>query len=378
MSNSAWTSASLGDVTSESRRRAGENAVALERSVYGVDRYIGLNPIAKYTASNLERYKLIEQGMFAYNAMRLNIGSIGYCSQDITPGLVSADYVVFECVPQKLDPEYLSHYINSPDWIEWTAKAGVGSVRMRIYYSELARLPILLPPLIEQHSISEILRSFDERIEVNHKMNATLESIAQAVFRQWFVNFPKADWETRLFGEIIEFAKGKKPNTTVDKPVTGFLPVILIETLDAGISSYADTENMVVAEQNNALMVMDGASSGRVEIGHRGIVGSTIAMIASKEDSIGDYFLYYSLKEKETEARKNLTGTSIPHMDKQWLFRQITCLPDQNKAREFEELAGSIRMKIQANLKESRTLGSLRDSLLPKLMRGEVRVKDEN
>ncbi|MCJ7584316.1 MAG: hypothetical protein MUO30_06050, partial [Anaerolineales bacterium] len=204
---------------------------------------------------------------------------------------------------------------------------------------------------------------------------ATLETMARAMFRQWFVDFPQAKWETKPFGEIIEFVKGKKPTVTVDESINGLLPVILIETFDTGKSSYANPEKMVVSEQNNVLMVMDGASSGRVEMGHRGIVGSTIAMIVNRENAVGDYFLYYALKEIESEARENLTGTSIPHMDKQWLFRQTTCLPDKNKMREFEEFAGNIRKKIQANLKESRTLGSLRDSLLPRLISGEIKIE---
>jgi len=209
MSKSAWASVKLGDVTSESRKRAANDKTLLGRTVYGVDRSIGLNPVAKYTANSLERYKLIEQGMFAYNPMRLNIGSIGYCSEEVQPGLVSPDYVVFECNPKKLDPDFLNYYIGSSAWSEWTAKAGVGSVRVRIYYKELTRLPILLPSISEQRTIAEILGALDDKIEINSRMNTTLESMARAVFRQWFVeNKASSDWEEKSLDEIADFLNG--------------------------------------------------------------------------------------------------------------------------------------------------------------------------
>jgi len=221
MNESSWTSTNLGEVTAESRKRAGNDSAYLARTVYGVDRAIGLNPVAKYTANSLEKYKVIEQGMFAYNPMRLNIGSIGYCSQNIQPGLVSPDYVVFECNPKKLDPGFLNYYISSAAWSEWTSKAGVGSVRMRIYYRELARLPILLPPIPEQCAIAEILSALDDVIDVNCRMNDTLESTARAIFRKIFVNSEESEeWEEKTLDDITsKITKGTTP-TTLGKQFT--------------------------------------------------------------------------------------------------------------------------------------------------------------
>jgi type I restriction enzyme S subunit len=177
MNNLRWESVSLGDITTESRVRAGRNSRLLERPVYGVDRSVGLSSVPKYTASSLEKYKVLENGMFAYNPMRLNIGSIGYCSQNHLPGLVSPDYVVFKCEDDYLHPEFLRYYINGPEWKRWSAAAGIGSVRMRIYYKEIARLPLLLPPLSEQRAIADILGALDEKIAFNSKVNHHLASI---------------------------------------------------------------------------------------------------------------------------------------------------------------------------------------------------------
>jgi type I restriction enzyme, S subunit len=181
MSNSGWRTLTLGDVSSEWVERQGSPSKPCP--VYGVDRSVGLTPVPKYVSADLSRYKRLDPGMFAYNPMRLNIGSIGYCSSNHKAGLVSPDYVVFRCDAASLEPEYLKYYIESALWRDWTEGSGVGSVRVRIYYRELARMPITLPPVAEQRAIAHILGALDEKIEQNRRMNKTLEAMARALFK---------------------------------------------------------------------------------------------------------------------------------------------------------------------------------------------------
>jgi type I restriction enzyme S subunit len=156
------------------------------------------------------------------------------------------------------------------------------------------------------------------------------------------------------------------------------LPVILMETFDGSTAYYAMSEKMVIAQAHDVLMVMDGASSGRVETGYHGVVGSTIAKVVPSEGSrIGHRFVYYALKTLEPEIGDHLTGTSIPHADKNWIARQRICLPkDDRLLTIFEEIAGHKRKRIETLRAESRTLATLRDALLPKLIRGEIRVRN--
>ena len=182
-----WKRVCLGTVTWESRDRAQSESGHLQ--VYGVDRHEGLTHQAKYTSENLSKYKLLRPGMFAYNPMRLNIGSIAYCSKHDSPGLVSPDYVVFSCNEECLDPEFLKFAILGRDWTQWTTAAGVGSVRVRIYFNELGRMPLPIPPLDVQKSIAHILGTLDSTIELNQRMNETLEAMVRAIFKSWFVDF---------------------------------------------------------------------------------------------------------------------------------------------------------------------------------------------
>lgn len=177
----------FGELTKEMVERAGVRAAY--PPVYGVDRSIGLTSEPRYAANDLSKYKTLYRRMFAYNPMRLNIGSIGYCSDDFAPGLVSPDYIVFKCIEDQLDPEYLRWYIRSTQWMQWVQRGGVGSVRHRIYYSELARMPIDIPDIGEQRRIANILNLFELNLTLLNTQYYLLERLARQVFRSWFIDF---------------------------------------------------------------------------------------------------------------------------------------------------------------------------------------------
>jgi type I restriction enzyme S subunit len=292
-----------------------------------------------------------------------------------------------------------------------------GSVQPKLTQGNLNRIPIPYPPEPDRRAIAHILGTLDDKIELNRRMSETLEAMARALFKAWFVDFEPVrakmegrwqrgqslpglpahlydlfpdrlvdselgeipeGWRVVRLGDLISFEKGRKPPVSYPLPCKGCLPVVLIENFNGIVSSYALPKGMTIAQEKDVLMVMDGASSGRVETGHYGIVGSTLAKITLREGSgVGTHFLYYALKLLEPEIREHLTGTSIPHADKNWISAQMVCFPNKGELLfYFEEIVGQIRERIRALRGESRTLAALRDSLLPKLIRGEIRVKD--
>lgn len=150
-----WREVRLGDVTRESTRRNGDRLGA--DRVMAVTKSVGLTPMRVHTMSDsLARYKVLRPGGFAYNPMRLNIGSIARSSfkRDV---LVSPDYVVFEAVPELLDPRFLDYTRRAHAWRRFMMTAGSGGVRIRIYYDDLARLRLPLPGKEEQSAIADIL-----------------------------------------------------------------------------------------------------------------------------------------------------------------------------------------------------------------------------
>ncbi len=162
-------------VTRELTKRNG--ATLGRQSIMAVTKQVGMRPMRGETiASNIERYKVVPPGGFAYNPMRLNIGSIAISPFDMDI-LVSPDYVVLACDESLLLPKYLNHLRRSRSWKSHFETAGNGSVRIRIYYDDLGTFSFRLPSIAEQKAIVKVLDAAEQEI-------ALLQQQAEALHKQ--------------------------------------------------------------------------------------------------------------------------------------------------------------------------------------------------
>lgn len=146
----------LSAVTEERTKRNSDERL-VRTDVMGVSNRVGLFPMREQTiAGDISRYKVLPRKSFAYNPMRINVGSIAM-SEEHSDVLVSPDYVLFACSEDQLIPEYLLHLMKSTWWSYQMNSSGSGSVRTRIYYKDLAALHISLPSLEEQSKICAVL-----------------------------------------------------------------------------------------------------------------------------------------------------------------------------------------------------------------------------
>jgi type I restriction enzyme S subunit len=158
----------LGDVTRELNKRNRDGELGRD-VVMGVTNTRGIVPMREQTiGGDLSRYQILPPRAFAYNPMRINVGSIAM-SRFSSEVLVSPDYVLFECLPGKLDPDYLDHLRQSHFWAHYINAGGSGSVRMRTYYDDLAALKIKLPGILEQQAISAVLNTLQHEISLIDK-----------------------------------------------------------------------------------------------------------------------------------------------------------------------------------------------------------------
>jgi type I restriction enzyme S subunit len=207
----------LADTTTESTDRNG--ASQARSKIMGVTKVDGIVPMEdRLIAADTARYKVVRKDWFAYNPMRLNIGSIARWQGD-TDVLVSPDYVVFKCKsagPHRLDPAYLDHFRRSDAWEDFVSEKGDGSVRVRIYYKDLARLQLALPSLTEQQKIAECLDSADALIEAQGRKVEALKAHKKSLMRQLFpqegeaeprIRFPEfraaGEWEFVQLGKML-------------------------------------------------------------------------------------------------------------------------------------------------------------------------------
>jgi len=173
--NSPWPMVALSEVT---RQLTGRNGDRYGRDlVMGVTKAEGIVPMREHVvAENISRYLVLPPNGFAYNPMRINIGSIAM-SEHEGDVIVSPDYVVFACKEDRLHPRFLNHLRRTKAWADFMTIAGNGSVRVRIYYASLAEFEFHLPPLDEQRAIVEVLDDAEREI-------AALEAERAALARQ--------------------------------------------------------------------------------------------------------------------------------------------------------------------------------------------------
>jgi type I restriction enzyme, S subunit len=433
--NTGWPVATLGDLTCEVSSRVGESETGLK--VYGVEKGVGLTSTPKYVSENLARYKRIEPGMFAYNPMRLNIGSIGYCSPGYPPGAVSPDYVVFRCRTDILDPAYLNVLTQSAEWSAWVRAAGVGSVRVRIYYRELARMLVPCPSLPEQKAIAAIFGALDDKIEQNRRTSWALERLARATFQAWFVDFEPvrakaagaasfpgmpADafaalpgrfedsllgpvpegWEVRKAGELACFVLGGdwgKDSATVETPAAAYcirgadipdLWVNGIGKMPIRFLKGSSLEKRALKPGDLVVEISGGSptqSTGRPVLVSRSLISelshplvcSNFCRIFRPRPHLSN-FTYFLLRwmydtEQFLQYENGTTGIKNLAFTKFCEVHDVVEPPAAILA-SFDALVAPL-IELMAHCgAESRKLAGLRDYLLPRLLGGHVRVRE--
>jgi type I restriction enzyme S subunit len=191
-----WLSVSLTEVTFEATARNKEGQLGVD-AVMGVNKQLGMIPMKDHVrAADLSRYKIVRPGAFAYNPMRLNIGSIAQNDhgRDV---LVSPDYVAFETDPDVLLPAYFDHLRRTSIWSRFVRTAGSGGVRVRIYYENLGDFVLELPPIEEQARIVEALDTGRREIAILEQQRDALVKQKRGLMQklltgEWPVRAPKS------------------------------------------------------------------------------------------------------------------------------------------------------------------------------------------
>lgn len=268
----------------------------------------------------------------------------------------------------------------------WHTIEGNGSVFGNATRADLEdlRLPWFLRS--ERLAIAGVLGALDDKIELNRRMNRTLEAIAQAVFRSWFVENEEAEgWDVVPLPEIIEVnptrslkkgdiapyldmanmpTQGHRGIEWRDRPFGSGTKFINGDTLLARITPCLE---------NGKTAFVDFLKDGQVGW------GSTEYIVLRPKPPLPPEYGYYLARSEDLRnyAIQNMTGTSGRQRTPASCFDSfLVSVPPEKLAKKFGEFAKYVIDKIRANDEESRALTCIRDTLLPKLMRGEVRVKD--
>lgn len=299
----------------------------------------------------------------------------------VLPACVNQHVTIIRCNPVLCLPEYLLAYLTHPDIKAYIESFNAGGSRRAITKGHIESFVIPLPSLDEQRAIAGILGTLDAKIEVNRRMNATLESLAWAVFRQWFVvNEEEITWQEKSLDEIAGFLNGlalqKFPPSEND-----FLPVIKISQLRKNDTVGADKANInipteYIIEDGDILFSWSGSLEVVIWGGGKGALNQHLFKVTSEK--YPKWFYYFWTKYHLPEFQEIAAGkaTTMGHIQRHHLKAAKVLVPSDQELKEMGKVMSPLLDKIIINNLEMRTLASLRDSLLPKLMRGEVRLKD--
>jgi type I restriction enzyme, S subunit len=280
----------------------------------------------------------------------------------------------------KASTRFLMYYLSQTDISGFLT----GSTLPKLTQNNLNRIPVYAPSLSEQHAIAEILGALDEKIELNHRMNRTLESVMRAVYDEMV----KAEGgEEKTIGDVVTIVGGSTPSTAnpafwdggdihwvTPKDLAPLQSPILLD------SNSQITELGLQEISSGLLPVGTVLLSSRAPIGYLAITQIPTAInqgfIAIKcTEEVPNYFILNWLKDNMGEIIGRANGTTFLEISKSNFRPMKIIIPSPERMKVFVDTVEPMYQKIVANLKESRTLASLRDGLLPKLMRGEVRVK---
>lgn len=332
---------------------------------------------------------------------------------------------------EKLLPRFFLYYYLSPTFQAFLRSRTIhGATVDRIALKEFPSFPVPVPPLREQYKIAELLGSLDDKIELNRRMNATLEAMAQATFRDWFVDFGptrrKMDgatdpvtvigglvtdpgrakqlaelfpawlannglpegWEERPFSAFVEIIGGGTPKTSVSDYWAGDLPWFSVVDTPSNGSVYVHATEKRISDrglqESSARLVRAGTTiiSARGTVGNLALAATDMTFNQSCYGlqglaGVGDGFVFLAAQQA-VERLKGMAHGSVFSTITRATFDslQVARAPDEILSA-FEGMTEPLFAKIKSTGSEIITLAATRDLLLPQLMSGEIRLGDE-
>lgn len=286
-------------------------------------------------------------------------------------GFGSTEYIVIRAKPNVTDSNYLYYLIISSIVREPAIKSMVGSSgRQRVQTDVVKNIEIDLPPLNEQKQIASILKSIDDKIELNTKINENLERQAQAIFKSWFVDFEPfggakpSSWVQALLGDIAKISSGTRPPIkSTEKTEKTNIPILGA----ASIMGFTNQSN-----HNDKILV-----TGRV--GTHGVVQRFHTPCWTSDNTLvitSKFYEYvYQILGKIDYGSMN-RGSTQPLITQTDMKKISIIIPDKTTLEKFETIVGKLMDKYETNILENEKLSKLRDTLLPKLMSGEIDVSN--
>ena len=259
---------------------------------------------------------------------------------------------------EKVFPKFLFYQLTLIDY----TNLNVGSAVPSLIVPVINEIEINIPPLPEQKAIAEVLSSLDDKIDLLHRQNKTLEQMAETLFRQWFVEEAKEDWEIQALGKMTNIGSGK--GLKKDKFVNnGKYPILGANGEIGRTDEFLFNEKLLFTGRVGTL-----GNVFRVENQKVWLSDNTLVIKPKKYYN----FIYFILKNAKLEQFN--VGSTQPLVRQSDIKKIKIFITGSKKHIFFEEKTNLYFYRINKNKSQIRTLEKMRDTLLPKLMSGEVKI----
>ena len=323
----------------------------------------------------------LENGKTAYVSI-LDEGEVGFGS---------TEYIVFRNIEGVTDSKFIYYFVTNPWFRNIAIKSMVGSSgRQRVQQSVLENLDVEIPSLEEQKRIAEILGALDDKIELNRRINANLEEQAKALYKSWFVDFEPfqdssfvdsdlglipAGWSIGsiyTYMDVVYGAPYKSSLFNVNKK--GF-PLIRIRDLKTYSPQFYTEEtlpNTEYVECGDIVAGMDAEFIPCIWRGDNGLLNQRVCKFIPKYDYVSKFYIYSAIRPELEFVQSYKVGTTVSHLGKSDIDKFKVVIPSKDVVRRYSEIVDSYLAEIIKIANENRRLEVLRDTLLPKLMSGEI------
>jgi type I restriction enzyme S subunit len=331
---------------------------------------------------------------------------------------INSGMVLLRANQSKLLPRFLYLFVRSQIFKEQVAALSTGSAQPQLPIRDIRRIELPIPPLPEQKNIAAILGALDDKIELNRRMNATMEAMARALFKSWFVDFDpvraKLDgrpptgldpetaalfpatfqdsplghipqgWEVKTVGEIGNVVCGKTPSTAVSDYYGNDIPFITIPDMHGSVFAASTGRRLTHAGADSqanktlppgSICVSCIATPGLVVITSENSQTNQQINSVVPHQCDESYFWYWVMTGLGAEIASSGSGGSVLANLSKGRFETLQVInPPHALIRAYHSSVSPLFENILANTRQSRTLATLRDTLLPKLLSGELSV----
>lgn len=284
---------------------------------------------------------------------------VAYSLIDLTTNQACCNIIVDA---SKADSRYVYYYLQSS--YDELSNLACGAAQQNLSIGVISDFPILIPSLDEQKRIAGVLSSLDDKIDLLHRENATLEALAETLFRHYFIENPNPEWKEGKLGELISISSGKGLKRT-DFVDDGLYPVLGANGEIGRVDEY------LVGEGEKVIYTGRVGTLGnifRIEGERVWLSDNTLVIKPLK------YFNYVYFLLKQANLQDYDVGSTQPLIRQSDVIDIDVVIPNIDSIETFERETAQLLMKIKSNQQQILSLASQRDTLLPRMLSGEVKV----